>query len=289
MRAARLCMSLAAVAALTLGLGGAGEGDRAVAQEAAANASRIVAVYRVDLGGFNLGEFRLTTNFRGPAYEMRGEARFSVLDGLIFDWRGQTASAGNLTSAGPEPAMYALNYAGGDENGQVRMTFNGGAVTDVSLVPRKLPNPHVIPVTKEQLEGVLDPMSAAFLYAHSDNPNGDLKVCNQTVPVFDGEQRFDLVLTPKRAVRVTRNASGGYAGPAAICRVKFVPLGGYRPDNPGIKLLTGTNEIEVWLVPLPGTAMYVPYRIVLPTLVGYGSALATSFEVKGARRASLDH
>ena len=169
------------------------------------------------------------------------------------------------------------------------MTFNGGAVTDVSLVPRKRPNPHVIPVTKEQLEGVLDPMSAAFLYAHSDNPNGDLKVCNQTVPVFDGEQRFDLVLTPKRAVRVTRNASGGYAGPAAICRVKFVPLGGYRPDNPGIKLMTETNEIEVWLVPLPGTVMYVPYRIVLPTLVGYGSALATSFEVKGARRASLDH
>jgi hypothetical protein len=184
--------------------------------------------------------------------------------------------------------MYALNYVGGDDNGQIRMTFDGGAVTEVSQVPHKRPNPHVIPVTKEQLEGVLDPMSAAFLYTRSDNPNGDLKVCNQTIPVFDGEQRFDLVLTPKQTVRVTKNGSGGYSGPAAICRVKFIPLGGYRPDNPGIRLMSETNDIEVWLVPLSGTAMYVPYRIVLPTLVGYGSALATSFEVKGPSRASLD-
>jgi hypothetical protein len=271
-----------------LGLGGNLAGNSALAEDTAdANASRIVAVYRVDLGGFNLGEFRLTTTFHGPAYEMRGEGRFSVLDGLIFDWRGQTASAGNITNAGPKPDMYALNYAGGDKNGQVRLTFNGGAVTEVSLVPRKRPNPHVIPVTKEQLEGVLDPMSAAFLYARSDNPNADMKVCNQTVPVFDGEQRFDLVLTPKRAVRVNKDPSGGYTGPAAICRVKFVPLGGYRPDNPGIKLMSETNEIEVWLVPLQGTGMYVPYRIVLPTLVGYGTALATSFQVKGTQRASM--
>jgi hypothetical protein len=288
MRAARQSLSLATVAALTLGLSGSFDGERALAQDAAASASRIVAVYRVDLAGFNLGDFRLTTTFHGAAYEMRGEGRFSVLDGLLLDWRGTTASAGNLTTAGPKPDMYALNYAGGDDNGQVRMTFGGGAVTEVSLVPKKRPNPHVIPVTKEQLEGVLDPMSAAFLFTRSDNPNGDLKVCNQTIPVFDGEQRFDLVLTPKKAVRITKSAADGYSGPAAICRVKFIPLSGYRPDNPGIRLMTQTNDIEVWLVPLRGTAMYVPYRIVLPTLVGYGSALATSFQVKGASRASLD-
>ena len=34
--------------------------------------------------------------------------------------------------------------------------------------------------------------------------------------------------------------------------------------------MSETNEIEVWLVSLPGTEMYVPYRIVLPTLIGLG-------------------
>ena len=121
--------------------------------------------------------------------------------------------------------MYALSYSdGGRKTEQLRMTFDGGAVTEVQIVPDKMPNPRAIPVTKAQLEGVVDPMSGAFLSAHSENPNGDLKVCNQTLPVFDGRQRFDLVLTPKRAVNVQRSATSGYTGPAVICRVKFIPI-----------------------------------------------------------------
>jgi hypothetical protein len=71
--------------------------------------------------------------------------------------------------------------------------------------------------------------------------------------------------------------------------VKFVPISGYRPDNPGIKLMSQTNDIEVWLVSLPGTPIYVPYRILLPTMIGQGSATSTSFQVsRGARRASAE-
>ena len=289
MRAARHCLSLAVIAALTCGLGASPSGDRAYAENSLSSASKIVAVYRVDLAGFNLGDFRLTTVFRGEAYEMRGEGRFSILEGLVYEWRGTTASSGRVTIAGPEPAMYALSYSdGGNKAEQLRMTFLGGAVTQISIFPNKRPNPRTIPVTKEQLEGVLDPMSGAFLSAHSDNPNGDLKVCNQTVPAFDGKQRFDLVLTPKRAVRVQKQGPTGYAGPAVICHVKFIPIAGYQPDNPGIRLMSQTDEIEVWLVPVRGTFMYVPYRIVLPTPVGYGSALMTSIQVGGAKRASAE-
>src|SRR4029077_6540117 len=79
------------------------------------------------------------------------------------------------------------------------------------------PDPHVVPVTKEQLQGVLDPATALFLYARSDNPTGDLSVCHHTVPVFDGEQRFDLVLKPKRTVSLQKNASSVYSGFATVC------------------------------------------------------------------------
>ena len=289
MVSARHFLSLAAVAVLTCGLGGAPSGDSAFAESSLGSANRITAVYRVDLAGFNLGDFRLTTQFRGTDYEMRGEGRFSVLAGLVFDWRGTTASKGRFNGTGPEPAMYSLNFQGGDKSQQLRMTFDGGAVTKIARVPKKRPNPHVIPITKEQLEGVLDPMTAAFLFARSGNPNGDPKVCDQTIPVFDGEARFNLILKPKRTVKLQKNSSTGYSGFAAVCRVKFIPISGYRPDNPGIKLMEETNEIEVWLVSLPGTEMYVPYRIVLPTLVGFGYATSTSFQIqRGAKRASLD-
>lgn len=290
MQRAQRYLNLAAATALTLTLGGTSFGPHAAAENVAGTASRIVAVYRVDLAGFNLGDFRLTTVFRGDDYEMRGEAQFSILGGLVYDWSGTTSSRGKYTGVGPEPATYALSYKGGDKRGQLRMTFDGGAVTQISQMPRKRPNPHVIPISKDQLEGVLDPMSAAFLHARSNNPNGDPKVCEQTIPVFDGEQRFNLILTPKRTVKLQKDASTGYSGFASVCRVKFIPISGYRPDNPGIKLMSQSDEIEVWLVSLPGTQHYVPYRIVLPTPVGYGSATSTSFQVnRGARRASLDH
>jgi uncharacterized protein DUF3108 len=289
MQAARHCLSLAAVAALTCGLGDSFSTETAYAENSLSSASRIVAIYRVDLAGFNLGDFRLTTVFRGDDYEMRGEGRFSILEGLIYRWNGTTASTGRVTSAGPEPAMYALSYSdGGKKTEQLRMTFDSRAVTQVSIFPNSRPSPRTIPVTKEQLEGVLDPMSGAFLSAHSENPNGDLKVCNQTLPVFDGKQRFDLVLRPKRAVSVQTATPTGYSGPAVICGVKFIPIAGYQPDNPGIRLMSQTDEIEVWLVPVRGTYMYVPYRIVLPTPVGYGSAVVTSIQVGGARRASTE-
>lgn len=292
MRALQHFWGFAAVAVLTWGLNGSLWQEPAFAESrlvATSGQSRIVATYRVELAGFNLGNFRLTANFRGPQYEMRGEARFSILEGLIYEWQGTTMSKGKVTSSGPEPAMYALSYRGGKKAEQLSMTFGDGNVTNVRIVPNKRPNSRTIPVTKEQLEGVFDPMSGAFLYAQSDNPNGDPNVCRQILPVFDGKQRFDLVLTPKKVVRVRADGQSRYSGPAVICRVKFIPIAGYQPDNPGIRLMSQSDEIEVWLVPLRGTPMYVPYRIVLPTPIGYGSALATSFQVSGTiKRASAE-
>lgn len=289
MRRARCCLSLAAAAGLSCALGGTLPVGDAFAEDGFSTPSRITAVYRVDVGSFNLGTFTLTTTFRGDGYQMRGEGQFSVLQGLIYSWRGITASSGRVTNAGPEPQMYAFNYSdSGKKYERLRITFDGRSVTDVSIVPRTRPLPRTIPVTSEQLEGVLDPMSSAFLTAKSSNPHGDLNVCNHTLPVFDGRQRYDLVVTPKRSTHVKRTTPSGYGGPAVVCAVKFIPIAGHQPDNPGIRLMAASDEIEVWLIPVRGSNMYVPYRIVLPTPVGYGSALVTSIQVSGVRRASAE-
>lgn len=285
---ARHCWSLVGVAALTCGLGGTFEGIGAYAEDAGDRA-RIVAVYKVNVGSFNLGNFKVTTTVRGDSYDVRGAGRFSILEGLIFAWNGSTVSRGRVTPKGPEPSMYAFNYNnGGKRSERLRMTFDDGAVRKISIVPRTRRSPGTIPVTQEQLEGVLDPLSGAFLTAHSSNPRGDLNVCNRTLPVFDGRQRFDLVLQPKKAVMVRNRTRGAYSGPAVICQVKFIPISGYQPSDPGIRSLAQTNEIEVWLIPIKRTQMYVPYRIVLPTPVGYGTAVITSIQISGSRRASID-
>lgn len=289
MWAARHRLSLLAVAALTLGLGPTLEDERARAESPAGSSARIVAVYQVKLGSFNLGNFQVTTTLTGSGYQMRGEGKFSILEGLVYKWQGISASTGTVTEAGPEPDMYSFSYSdGGKKSERLRMTFDDGSVQQISVVPRTRPMPGTIPVKREQLEGVLDPMSGAFLTARSTNPHADLSVCNQLLPVFDGKARFDLVLKPKKRVMVQNQSRTSYSGPAAICRVKFIPISGYQPNNAGIQLMKQSDEIEVWLMPVRGTQMYVPYRIVLPTPVGYGTAVVTSIQVAGARRASID-
>jgi hypothetical protein len=174
-----------------------------------------------------------------------------------------------------------LSYSGGDKHGDVRISFADGAVSDVSISPKKRPNPKNIPVTKEQLRGVLDPMTGAFLRARPNLSDADLRVCDETIPAFDGKLRFDIVLVPKQQRRIESKKPEGYSGLAAVCGVKFVPISGFRPGDRGINFMSShADEIEVWLVPLPSTALYVPYRISVPTAFGSGSAEMLSFRIK---------
>jgi Protein of unknown function (DUF3108) len=257
----------------------------ALAADPTLTETRVVAGYRIDLDNFNLGSFRFTTTLSGSDYRVQGAGHFSILGGLLYELRTATASSGKITSAGPEPATYVLSYSGGGDSGQLRMSFDSGTLTALSIVPRRGRDPREIPITKEQLVGALDPIAAAFFRARSDDPNGDLKVCDQTVPVFDGVWRYDLELAPKRKVPVRKGASTAFSNYAVVCRVKFKPISGYAPDDPNVKLMSYTDAIEVWLVPLPGTDMYVPYRLLLPTESGLLSAISTSLRIEANRRA----
>jgi len=252
----------------------------ALAEDARRDATRITANYGVYWAGLHFGDIRLDIIVRSSDYEMKGDGQSSALGGLIYKWSGDTTSAGKLSKSGPQPSQYTLDYSGGDKHGDVRISFSGGAVSEVSTLPKKRPNPKDILVTKEQLRGVLDPMTGAFLRARPNLSNADLEVCDETIPVFDGKLRFDIVLVPKQQRRIERKTPNGYSGPAAVCGVKFAPISGFRPGDRGINFMSShEDEIEVWLVPLPNTVLYLPYRISVPTAFGSGSAEMLSFRV----------
>jgi hypothetical protein len=240
--------------------------------------SKFIATYDMSLAGFDLGKFRLTARFKGHRYRMDAKGKFEILAGLIYRGEGTTRSAGRLTETDLEPSIFEVSYEGGDKKEERRIAFADGAVSDFSIEPEKRPNPKRLPLTEDQLEGVLDPLTGAFLSVRSDDPPDDPDVCRKTIAVFDGQQRFDIVLKPKRTDETLDDAPRDLSRTVAVCQVKFVPIGGYRPDNPGIKYMTETDEVEVWLVPVPETSIYVPYRIVVPTPLGPGSATLAEVE-----------
>jgi len=109
----------------------------ALAEESTGAETRVVANYRIDLDNFNMGSFRFTTLLNGSDYRVQGNGHFSILGGLLYDLRTTTASSGKVTSAGPEPATYGLSYAAGGDSGQLSISFDAGAVTALSIVPKR--------------------------------------------------------------------------------------------------------------------------------------------------------
>lgn len=233
---------------------------------------RILATYAVDLVGLSLGEFHLDARFQGSSYRMQGEGRFSLF--VIYESSGTTTSMGKLRKVGLEPSSFTVSFESGGKKEARRLSFDRGAVSQVSIIPPKRGGKRRVPVTKAQLADVLDPLSAAFLHM----PSGS-SICDETMPVFDGRLRFDIVLTPKRDDDLPREAPTGLSGRVAVCEVKFVPISGYKPDNAAIAYLSKTDKIEAWLVSLPQATLYVPYWIGVPTPLGRGGVTLTQIKI----------
>ena len=235
---------------------------------------KIVATYDVALAGFSLGEFQLKARFEGPSYRMEGEGRFSLFLGRVYKSSGTVASTGRLKKLGPESVSFVVSYEGGGKEEERRITFRRGDVTDVKIVPPKTAGRKRVPVTQEQLEDVVDPLSAVFLHAQAGE-----SVCNHTVPIFDGRLRYDVAFAPKRIEALPDDAPRGLPRSVEVCAVKFVPVSGHKPDNPVIKYLSSTDRMEAWLVRLPETDFYVPYWVGVPTVLGSAAVTLTRIEV----------
>jgi hypothetical protein len=241
---------------------------------------KISATYDVELGSFNLGDFKLNAKLDGSSYELKAKGKFSLVSSMLYSASGRTEASGKLSNGEVEPSRFNVTYQGGSKKEERSFDFVNGAVSQVSVVPAKRPSPRSVPVTAEQLTNVLDPLTAGFMSVRAKNGSDYRAVCEHTIPVFDGKQRFDIVLTPKRSEPVPQDGPSGMSGPLAVCRAKFVPISGYRPDHPGVKFMSQTEDIEVWLVSIPRTNFHIPYRIVLPTAWANGVASLRKIELR---------
>lgn len=157
----------------------------------------------------------------------------------------------------------------------VRLTLAGGNVTEYAVEPPLPPVPDRIPVTEADRHGVFDPMTSMLNRVSGNGDPVSPEACNRRVPVFDGRVRYDLRSEFRRIENV--KAEHGYEGPAVVCAVYFTPISGYVPDRPAIRYLVQLHDAEVWLAPISGTRVLVPFRFSMPTPLGTGLLQATSF------------
>ena len=157
----------------------------------------------------------------------------------------------------------------------MRVALDHGNVKEFRADPPPDHNDERVPVTEAQRHGVLDPMTASLLRVPGSGSPLVPEACQRTVAIFDGRLRYDLALAFKRMDKV--KAEKGYAGPVVVCSVNFTPLGGYIPSRVTIRYLKQQRDMEVWLAPIAGTRVLVPFRAQGPTPIGEAVMEATQF------------
>lgn len=234
--------------------------------------ARLDARYVVTLAGLKLGEGTWLVDVSDTGFSAEANGGTSGLARIVSSGTGITTVRGGVKGGQLIPATYAVAMKWGKRFEDLTLKFADGAVKEVSIVPTPPPVPDRVPVTEEHRRNVLDPMTGSLLRVPG---KGDLmapETCDQQKPVFDGRMRYDLSFAYKRTEQVK---VPGYAGPALVCAIHFSPLAGYVPTRAAIKYLRAQRDMEIWLVPITGTRIMVPVRVVIPTPLGQGVLQAT--------------
>jgi Protein of unknown function (DUF3108) len=248
---------------------------------------KLEARYSVTLGGVSFGQGNWTIDVHDDQYTAAISGSTVGVMRIFASGQGSSAVRGTVANGQLLVNSYASSIQTDKKYDEVRMLLNGGSVKETVAEPPSTPSPDRIPVTEAHRKGVTDPMTAAIMRVPGNGDTFSPEACHRKVGVFDGRMRYDLSLSFKRLDKV--KSDKGYQGTVVVCAVYFTPVAGHVPDRPVIKYLTELRDAEIWLAPIAGTRLMVPYRASVPTPLGTGVLQATQFEsVPYPRRASAN-
>jgi len=236
--------------------------------------ARLDADYAATLFGIPVGHISWTIQLHDKHFAAAASGETAGLLRVLARGRGVARSHGVVTERHAAASDFAVSYVSGNSSDAVSIIFKGGKAQEHLAHPPK-PNPSLVPLTEASRNGVVDPMTALLIDVPGQGETVAPQACLNRIAVFDGRMRYDVHLDFKRMEEV--KAESGYRGPAVVCGLQFLPLAGYDPGRSGIRYLRAQRNMEVWLAPLRGTRLMVPFRAAVPTPVGLGVAQATRF------------
>ena len=248
----------------------------------AAAEGQLRAQYVVSLAGITIGRGGWVVEIGEDRFTAKGSGGSAGLARLISSGHGTASAEGGMVGGAAEGQPVAASYdyesTTGKKFDEVHLRIAAGMVTELKLDPPQPLHRRRVPLRPEDRIGVFDPISATLMRVAGSGETMAPEACQRTLSVFDGRLRYDLRFSFKRMERVS--TSKGYQGKAVVCAVRFAPIAGHVPDRVAIKYLVGLETMEMWLAPIAGTRVVVPYRVAIPTPLGTAELKAEEFLTK---------
>lgn len=126
----------------------------------------------------------------GPNYSISGSFSAAGLASILKDISGKTTVSGAKRGHRLQANEYSLVYKDGKRVRTYDVVYRNGNVTSTTVKPEPKARPdNWVDVKDRDLRSVLDPISGLII------PAGG-RICPTRLPIYDGESRLDLVLSP---------------------------------------------------------------------------------------------
>ena len=247
----------------------------AAAPSAARAQGKLEAHYTATIAGIPIGKGTWAIDITDSHYTASASGETTGLVRAFTGGEGNSHVNGTLQAGQPASSTYASTIASSHKTDVVQLTVTNGVVTDFRLDPPLETEPDRVPITDASRKGILDPMTASLMRTPGTGTPLSPEACQRTLAIFDGRLRYDLQFAYKRMDHV--KAEKGYAGPVVVCAVYFSPVAGYIPSRAAIRYIAKLRDMEVWLAPIAGTRVLVPFRAQGPTPIGRMVMEATQF------------
>ncbi len=234
---------------------------------------KLNASYTISIARIPVGKVTWTADIGKETFKTKGQGEATGLASLAMSGTGTVAASGTVKHGRLNTTAFSADLTQGDERSDLTMMLDHGIVTEIK-VERPAPGDDRIAVTEAHRRNIVDPLTA-WLIPTGEGDGLTRAACERTLPVFDGQRRYDLKLTFRRMDQVKIDKS--YQGPVVVCTIALQPIAGHRASSTLVKFLSDGRDIEVALAPVTGTHMLAPIRLAVFHLLGNLVVQATEF------------
>ncbi len=242
------------------------------ARAAEVSSARIADLtYDVYLGGLHIFTFDVGMTLQPDRYRLTAEGGTRGVVGMLYTWQMKLAAEGLDGDGNIEPRRYAAETDWQSNARTLDLRFDGNGRYELRQNPPPEPDPDIEGGLPETLpEGTVDPLSLAVAASRALARSGR---CDQTMPVFDGRRRFDLIVKHVDETILAANSYSVYQGAAVRCSFSMKRISGFRKSwKSGRQWDAGSSAPPtIWLAEIRPGLPAVPVRyegqIALGTIV----------------------
>ncbi|WP_347311063.1 DUF3108 domain-containing protein [Defluviimonas sp. SAOS-178_SWC] len=177
----------------------------AVAAGSAVADQKDSAVFDLTLKGIHAGTLSISGAIEGRSYAVSGVLKSGGLVALVRKIRYDARAYGTVADGRFTPSRYEEDADTGKRQSQSVMDYKAGVPQVKVYNPPKSPRPGDVDAATQG--GTIDPLTALYA-ALRDVPAAE--ACNQTLALFDGRRKSQVVLSDPRPVNGGTACAGEY-------------------------------------------------------------------------------